>query len=820
MLAIVLLLAAESPLNRSVVAQASTILMFGTTDSVASSLDPANAYDLFGWNMLRSLGSGLVDLRVGTTGAAEDIVPDLATNWSVSSDGLQWTFTLRQGVKYDDGTEFNATDVKYTFDRDMGIADPNGAFVGIGFNNIIQNVTVIDTYTVRFNLKVSFGPFLPLIAGQECVMVDPNYAPMHGGSWNVSDVIFYKDGDPRASTPVALGPYSLANWTRVAGKDTAMKLVANHNYWNSSAGIPRTNTISIQFFSDSATLAIAIESGTVDVALRQLALTDIITMKSNPNLHVWQGAQGFIQYMCLQEKYAPFNETSVRQAVGAAINRTMLVYTVFQGQAQNLYSLIPNVLLGHSDAFQSLGDPNYTRTQELLAPFGYNATNKLAFSLYYETSGHYSQSPQQAQVLKASIEASGVIVVNLQGLNWPMYASARHGGTMQAFILGWYPDYVDPDDYTYPFLQSSGNSWLNINYSDSQMDQLVQWARANTSLSVRGALYGQVQNLTVADSPIIPLYQGLSFAVSRKGISGIYLDMSLEFHFQYVEAQSSTSVLCSPTTVSVGSPVNCTATVSGTNVTGYVVWSTSSVTGSFTSSNCTLLNGMCSTTYSDNRTGYETITANYGGDILNAPSSGSMAITVFINVSTGANVTVQPTNHLTLTFANVTVAGTVTANETPTVLAPTPPLNNPIGPYFDVKVTAGYAGNVSIGVVFDGSNMTQQQKSTLRMMQYTPLLADMSGATPGVPDGVVNMRDIAYIIAHFATTPNSTNWDPRCDIYGPIGTPDGVVNMRDIAFAVACFNQASFWVDITSYVDTTNNIVHGQTTHFSFIGIH
>ena len=184
-----------------------------------------------------------------------------------------------------------------------------------------------------------------------------------------------------------------------------MVLAANPNYWNSSAGIPKTKNIKIIFYASSTNLALAITAGEVDIAFRQLGVTDINTMKNNANLKVWTGTGAFIQYLCFQEKYAPFNETNIRQAVGAAINRTALVSTVFQGQAQDLYSLIPIGMAGHSDAFLNLGDPNYTRTQELLAPFGYNATNKLTFDLWYETSGHYPQSPQQAQVLKSSIEA-------------------------------------------------------------------------------------------------------------------------------------------------------------------------------------------------------------------------------------------------------------------------------------------------------------------------------------------------------------------------------------------------------------------------------
>jgi peptide/nickel transport system substrate-binding protein len=501
-------------------------LVMGTTDSVETSLDPANAYDYFGWEIIRSLGAGLVDYAPGATGPS-DIIPDLATSWSVSSDNLQWTFTLRQGIKYDDGTVFNATHVKYTFDRAIGMADPNGAFVGIGFGDIINNITVVDTYTVTFHLNYPYSPFLSLIAGQECVMVDPKYAPMHGTTWNAAtDVVLYTDGNPRASNPMGLGPYTLANWTRVAGKDTGITLVANPNYWNASAGIPKTKNIIIRFYTSSSALTLAIENSEIDVAFRQISVSDINTMQSNTNLHVWQGTGAFIQYLCLQERYAPFNVTDIRKAVGAAINRSLIVNTVFQGQAQQLFSMIPIGMFGHDDVFQNLGDPDYTRTQELLAPYGYNATNKLTFTLWYETSGHYPQSQQQATVLKSSMEASGVITVDLQSYEWAAMGAARRAGTMQAFIYGWYPDYIDPDDYIQPFLDTSGGTWLNLNYSNPQMDQLILWARGNTTDSVRDTLYGQIQNLMVTDSPIVPIYQGSAYAVTSQKVKGVYLDIT------------------------------------------------------------------------------------------------------------------------------------------------------------------------------------------------------------------------------------------------------------------------------------------------------
>jgi peptide/nickel transport system substrate-binding protein len=316
-----------------------------------------------------------------------------------------------------------------------------------------------------------------------------------------------------------------------------MRLEANPNYWNATGGLPKTKKIIIKFYADSTGLALAITNQEVDIAYRQLGATDINTMKTNTNLKVWEGTGTFIQYLCLQEKYAPFNNTKIRQAIGAAINRTTIVQTVFLGQAQKLYSLIPIGMGGHTDAFLNLGDPNYTRTRQLLGELGYNETKKLTFKLWYETSGHYPSSPQQAQVLKSMLEASGVMTVNLDGLDWPGFRTARQNEAMEAYLMGWYPDYIDPDDYVYPFVHSVGGSWIHHNYDSPQMDQLIEWARGNTSATVRNSLYSQIQDLMVTDAPVIPLYQGSAYAVTTLKVKGIYLDITQVWRHWLVYAE-------------------------------------------------------------------------------------------------------------------------------------------------------------------------------------------------------------------------------------------------------------------------------------------
>jgi len=228
-------------------------LIIGTTDSVETTLDPADAYDFFGWEIIESLSAGLVMYQPGT----DKIVGDLATSWTTSADGLHWTFDLRHGVHFDNGSEFTANSVKYSFDRNIQINDPDGPYVGIGYSDIIKDITVNSPYEVEFNLKIPFAAFLSLMASQCSCIVDPQYAKMSNASgWSINDVVQYKAGDPRTSNPMGLGPYKLSAWDRTAGKDTEIDLTANSNYWNSS--LPATKNIIIKMYADQSALAMAI----------------------------------------------------------------------------------------------------------------------------------------------------------------------------------------------------------------------------------------------------------------------------------------------------------------------------------------------------------------------------------------------------------------------------------------------------------------------------------------------------------------------------------------------------------------------------------
>jgi peptide/nickel transport system substrate-binding protein len=493
-------------------------IIVGTTDSVQTTIDPADAYDYFGINIIQNVGAGLVDYRPGTT----TIVPALATDWQVSSDGLTWTFNLRQGVKFPDGTPFDANVVKYTMDREFKIDEPEGPFAGVGYDTLVSKTVVTGQYQVQFVLNTPFSAFLAVVAFTPMYPVNPNVATMNA-------IVNYT-GTPATENPTGLGPYMLSNWVRTAGKDVEIDLTANPNYWNAT-GLPKTKNIIIKFYSDSTSLNLAMQSGAIDIAYRQLAPADIQAYQSNTNVKVWQGPGQFIQYLVFNEKQAPFDNVAVRQAIAAAIDRSLITNTVFLGQSVPLYSMIPIGMAYHTDSFKTAyGDANVAQATSLLQGAGYSASNPLKFTLTYPT-GHYSSTDGISSAIKQALEKTGVVQVTLSSQPWPNYKASTSADQLQAYLYGWYPDYVDPYDYTYPFLPPDGIGFLHTHYISATMTQLLQTAAGTTDPTTFPTTYGKVQDLIATDVPMVPLFQGTSIAVSNLKVSGIVLDPTTIFRY-------------------------------------------------------------------------------------------------------------------------------------------------------------------------------------------------------------------------------------------------------------------------------------------------
>ena len=483
-------------------------IVIGTTDRV-SDLDPANAYDFFTWEVLLNVGEGPFVYEPETLKLKEGII----SSYEVQDNGKVYVLTLRQGVKFPNGKEVTADIMKYSIERVATIEGDPSWFV----LDFVDSVEVVDKYTLKITLQapVSFYP---------SVLAVPTYYPVDPDAYPKNEIT-------PDNTAGSVGHYMIKEWVR----DERLVLEANPNYYGEP---PKTKRIIVKFYKDSSALRLALESGEIDIAWRTLDPSDIKDLQNNPNFNVLEGAGSFIRYIVFNTNIPPLDDPKVRQALAAAIDRNELAQTVFLGMMDPLYSLVPNGMWSHIDAFKNkYGDANLDLARQLLRDAGYSENNKLKITLWYTPSHYGTTEADLAALIKDQWERTGLVEVTVQSLEWSTYLERTRNSELMVTLYGWYPDYLDPDNFLYPFLHTGSNRWLGNPYSDSQMDQWLDDAQVSTDQNERTQLYKNVQNKLADDVPIVPILQGKLFLVSKKSVKGVVVDqlMLLRYWLIYKE---------------------------------------------------------------------------------------------------------------------------------------------------------------------------------------------------------------------------------------------------------------------------------------------
>ncbi|MEM3546091.1 MAG: ABC transporter substrate-binding protein [Candidatus Bathyarchaeia archaeon] len=483
-------------------------IIMGTTDKITV-LDPAKAYDFYTWEVFNNICEGLLKYKPGTT----ELELGIAESYDVSPDGKIYTFKLRKGLKFTDGADLDASAVKYSIERVMKLGlDPSWLV-----SAFVDEVEVVDTYTVRFILKKAVSYFPALVA-------TPPYFPVSPKSYPPDAV-----AEP---TVGHYGPYRIKSWVR----DVELILESNPDYYGPP---PKTSTFIVKFYKDAASLRLAVEMGEVDIAWRTLRPMDIQDLKSRGVLTVEEVPGPYIRYLVLRCKDAPFNDVRLRRAVAAAIDRRRIVEEVYKGTVQPLYSMIPAGMWSHIDAFkEEYGERNLELARSLLQEAGYSETKPFEFELWYTPTHYGDLEADVAAVIKESLEETGMMKVTLRSAEWATYAAEYiSAGVMPIFLLGWYPDYIDPDDYTTIFLHSEWSPDMGVFYSNPEMDVLLDEASIRIDIEERAMLYVEIQKLMAKEAPVIPLFQGILHIVFWPNVRGVILDptMLLRYYLIYKE---------------------------------------------------------------------------------------------------------------------------------------------------------------------------------------------------------------------------------------------------------------------------------------------
>ncbi len=465
-------------------------VILGTTDKITS-LDPAKAYEYFSCNILQNVMTGLVEYIPGTT----KIVPALAKSWEISPDGMTYTFHLKKGLKFSNGDPINAAAFKYSIDRVIRL-NQNPSFL---LADVVKDVKVIDDLTFQIHLKYPFAPFINILAFTVSYPVDPKVYP--------TDKVYN-------GLPVASGPYMVKKLMR--GQE--IELVRNPNYYGKPA---KTPIILIKIYRAANNLYMALLNGEIDVAYRTLLPQQFAQIQKNPRFKSYVGKSPFIREVVFNVDVKPFNNSKVREAISYAINREQIVKEVFKSQVVPLYTLIPDGMWGHKSVMPKY-DPQ--KAIEILKSLGYSKTNPLKISLWYTPSHYGSTESDVALTIKNDLEATGYVKCDVKYAEWATYIDYLTKGIMGMFLLGWYPDYFDPDDYMWPFLESKASPSMGSHYSNKTVDQLLLDARLLNDIPGRTALYDTVQDIMAKDTPYVPLFQGEQHVVAKPNIGGIIMD--------------------------------------------------------------------------------------------------------------------------------------------------------------------------------------------------------------------------------------------------------------------------------------------------------
>lgn len=489
-------------------AMAKQALVYGTTEKVID-LDPANAYDFHTWEIFYNIYQGLLSYPAGKT----NIVPGLAESYDVSGDGKSYTFKLREGLKFTDGTLLDAAAVKWSIDRVIALkGDPSWLVT-----DFVDSVDVVDKYKVKFNLKNPVAYFPSLVASVPYYPVNPNIYP--------KDKIIRDPSELKGGKLVGLGPYKVVSFKR----DQEIVMDANPLFYGEK---PKNDRVVIRYFADATTMRLAVEKGEIDFAFKSLNPSDIRDLEKMDKIQTIKAQGPYIRYICFLADTPPFNDRVIRQAVAAAIDRPPMLDKVFLGQNEPLYSMVPMGMWSHVDSFKyAVGDGNVALAKKLLAGRGYSESKKLEFDFWYTPSHYGDTEVDLAAVLKAQFEATGVMKVNVKSAEWATYRDNWKNKVMPVYLLGWYPDYIDPDNYTAAFAGTAGSKGLGINFSDPYWDYMLLQGQINTDMKARTMIYRGLQDMWTYEVPTVTLFQGTLYLFAQKNIEGIMLSPTLQFNY-------------------------------------------------------------------------------------------------------------------------------------------------------------------------------------------------------------------------------------------------------------------------------------------------
>jgi ABC-type transport system substrate-binding protein len=433
-----------------------------------------------------------------------ELVPHLAESMEAGEEENTFVITLKEGIQFSDGTPFNAEAVKINLDR---VLDPENAAPFRFLIDRIQEVTVIDDYTVQLSLTSSFAPLVNHLSHSSLGIMSPS--------------AIEQGNDFLASNAIGTGPYVLADWQR----DEAVTMTRNPNYWGDA---PAIETVVFRVIPEDGARLIEVEAGTVDVAVR-VPPAEAARLEANPDINLTTVPGLRTIYIFFNTTQEPFDDVRVRQAVNYAVDVEGIVNSLFEGAARVSDAPVAPAVFGYSAQTPYARDLD--RARELLDEAGVEEGTTVV--LYHPT-GRYIQDALVADAVRAQLAEVG-LNVELQTLEWTQYVPyvrrEAPENDVQFAMLGWGTVTMDADYGLFALFHSSEipPGFNGAFYNNPDVDALLDEARINLNPDERQALYDQAISIIWEDAPWLFLYSEVQLTAVRSNVDGfiVHPDESL-----------------------------------------------------------------------------------------------------------------------------------------------------------------------------------------------------------------------------------------------------------------------------------------------------
>jgi len=516
------------------------LLVFGSSGD-AVRLDPADVTDGESIQRMDNIFEGLVEYESGST----EIKPCLAESWDVSEDGTEIVFYLRKGVKFHDGTDFNADAVVFSFERQYNPEHPYNQYGewpywGYMFSDI-EKMEKIDDYTVKLTLKAPNASIMTSLAMFTVCIVSPSNAEQ------------YKEDTFK--NPSGTGPFKFVEWV----KDDHITLEANEDYWRER---PKIDKLIFRVIEDPSARLLALEVGEIH-GMEYPNPSDLERIEANPDLKLMTEPGMNVGYMAMNTGYGyvdankngvkdddeplektpgyfePLTKKEVRKAINMAIDKQSIVNDIYMGTASVAKNGLPPVVMGYNDEIEDYPyDPE--KSKELLAEAGYPDGFEVTLHVMPVSRPYMFDPPKIGEAIQSYLAAVGIEVEFYQ-VDWGTYLQETEAGMHQMCLLGWTGDNGDPDNFLNVLYGlnacSIGTAGNYAFYTNQTNQELLTQAVRTYDVDKRINYYKKAQEMIHEDAGWVYLAHSNQNVVFRNNVEGYVLHPTSRKFFYPVDIQ-------------------------------------------------------------------------------------------------------------------------------------------------------------------------------------------------------------------------------------------------------------------------------------------